>query len=281
MDNTTLSKIHDNMLEIYLEIKRLCNKHGLVHFVVGGTLLGAVVHHGFIPWDDDLDIAMPRKDYDRFIHICQHELNPKYYLHHQSTDPNYWLCFAKVRKNNTIFLDKIRKNVKAHAGIYVDVFPFDYSRKAGSFHQSVKWRTMTYLNNYIYKKVTKEPLQGRSSGIVAFLFSFFTICQLSNFRDRIMKSFKSNNAHYYVDLAGGRKLDNSFFEVNRMLPLQEMPFGSITVTAPQDPNYYLLKLYGSKYTVIPPEDERVTHEPLRISFDVAAEENKPYGQEEP
>ena len=99
MEQKILNRLHEEMIRIYKEIARICDKHNLTYFVVGGTLLGAVVHKGYIPWDDDLDIAMPRDSYDRFIEICKTDLDEKFYLHCIDTDEKYWLSFAKVRMN--------------------------------------------------------------------------------------------------------------------------------------------------------------------------------------
>ena len=93
-----LQKLQQTETEILEEIDRLCEKHSIVYYLAGGTLLGAVRHRGFIPWDDDIDVAMPRNDYERFRDICLSELDERFYLHCPQTDKNYWLPFAKVRK---------------------------------------------------------------------------------------------------------------------------------------------------------------------------------------
>lgn len=267
MNQEILNKLHDKMLIIYQEIARICDKYNLTYFVVGGTLLGAVVHKGYIPWDDDLDIAMPREDYDLFINKYANELDSRFYLHHTTTDSNYWLPFAKVRLNNTVFLEEKRKNVKAHAGIYVDIFPFDYAEKMNTPLARLKWRFMTWANNYINTKVTGRKVDSRSSILFNWIFSRLSIEKLSILRDRWMRSFDHGKRKYYVDLAGGRALDNSYFPIEKILPLQELPFGNTTVKAPADPNYYLLTLYTERYKIIPPKEKQVTHEPLIIRFE--------------
>lgn len=267
MDKKVLGKLHDTMLEIYQEISRICDKYDLTYFVVGGTLLGAEVHKGYIPWDDDLDIAMPRDDYDKFINIYAKELGERFYLHHTSTDPEYWLSFVKVRMNNTVFLEEKRKNVTAHAGIYVDIFPFDYTSKKNTKSQKLKWRLMTYLNNYIYQKVTGNQYVSKSGTFFNKIFDLFSIRKLSLFRDDIMRSFDKGERKYYVDLAGGRKLDNSYFVISDMLPIKEMKFGNIKVKAPKNSEAYLLQLYTEKYKTIPPVEEQITHEPIEIKFE--------------
>ena len=259
------------MLVIYQEIAAICERHKLCCFVVGGTLLGAVVHKGYIPWDDDLDIAMPRDDYDRFLEICRDELDPRFYLHHTTTDPDYWLPFAKLRLNDTVFLEEKRKNVKSHAGIYVDIFPFDYAEKMNTLSARIKWRAITYVNNYVNQHVTGNLRASRSGRALNWLFDRFSVEQLSRCRDRWMRSFDRGERKYYVDLAGGRRLDNSYFPIESILPLQELPFGPITVKAPRDPNFYLLQLYTEKYKVIPPVEEQITHEPVLIRFEDGTE----------
>ena len=266
MEKEILDRLHEKMLEIYDEIARICEKHNLTYFVVGGTLLGAVVHKNYIPWDDDLDIAMPRDSYDKFIQVCEKELNEKLFLHCIETDKNYWLPFAKVRMNNTIFLEEKRKNVKAHSGIYVDIFPFDYASKKNTIKHKRKWKKITYINNYIYAKITGLKRSSKSALLLNPIFSLFSIKKLSHYRDSLMKSFDQGERRYFVDLAGGRRLDNSYFEITDMMPLRELEFGDIEVKAPQDPNKYLLQLYTERYKIIPPKEEQVTHDPLWIKF---------------
>lgn len=266
MESNVLNRLHATMVEIYLEIARICEKHQLEYFVVGGTLLGAVVHKGYIPWDDDLDIAMPRDSYDKFIQICKTDLDAKYFLHCTETDKNYWLSFVKVRMNNTVFLEEKRKNVNSHAGIYVDIFPFDYCSVQNTKQHKRKWKTVTYINNYIYSKVTGIKKVSRSALLLNPIFSLFTIEKLSIYRDKLMRSFDRGDRKYFIDLAGGRRLDNSYFNIEDILPLQNLPFGDIVVKSPKDPNKYLLQLYTERYKVIPPKEQQITHEPLLIKF---------------
>lgn len=83
-------------LEMLLEVDRICKRHNLTYFLDSGTLLGAVRHNGFIPWDDDVDIAMPRRDYQVFLGVCQHELDSRYLLQTNETDPFYPFTIARI-----------------------------------------------------------------------------------------------------------------------------------------------------------------------------------------
>lgn len=267
MDQQVLARLHDNMFEIYEAVSAICDRHRLKYFVVGGTLLGAVIHKGYIPWDDDFDIAMPRDDYDLFVNKYYKELPDRFCLHHTSTDSDYWLSFAKVRINNTVFLEEKRKNVKSHSGIYMDIFPFEYSSKCNTLVQKVKWRLITWINNHIYTRVTGIQKESRSGKLLNLVFNRIDIKKLSLFRDSLMRSFDKGERNFYVDIAGGRRLDNSYFAIDTILPLNRLPFGQSEVVVPMDPNSYLLQLYTEKYKVIPPKEKQITHMPVVIRFE--------------
>ena len=111
----------------------------------------------------------------------------------------------------------------------------------------------------------------RSAFAFNWLFSLFSIEKLSLKRDQWMRSFDNGNHLYYVDLAGGRALDNSYFPIETILPLQNLKFGPIMVRAPKDPDHYLRTLYTEKYKIIPPKEKQVTHEPVLIKFEDGTE----------
>lgn len=114
-------------LEILYEIQKICKKHQIKYFAIGGTLLGAVRHKGYIPWDDDLDIAMYREDYNKFCEIAPLELSEPFFFQTEETDPGYLLRHAKVRNSKTtaILTSQKEKKYKFNQGIFVDIFPLD------------------------------------------------------------------------------------------------------------------------------------------------------------
>lgn len=126
MEQTLLRRVQLTQLEILREVDRMCRENGIRWFLCCGTLLGAVRHQGFIPWDDDLDIGMLREDYVRFCALAPEKMDPRFCVQSWYTEPNYPLPFAKVRMKNTVYVEA-KSAVFQENGFYIDVFPFDYA----------------------------------------------------------------------------------------------------------------------------------------------------------
>ncbi len=126
-ENTASLYEHKQALLVILrEFDRVCKALGIQYMLFAGTMLGAVRHKGFIPWDDDIDILMPRKDYERFLNEAERFLNlEKFYLQKEFSE--HWpLFFSKLRMNNTACIEKYHpKDPKVHQGVYIDIFPCD------------------------------------------------------------------------------------------------------------------------------------------------------------
>ena len=124
MDRSLLRRVQLTQLEILREVDRVCRENDIHWFLCCGTLLGAVRHQGFIPWDDDLDIGMLRSDYERFCRIAPEKMDPRFCLQNWYTEPDYPLPFGKVRLRNTLYVEAKSKTFLEN-GFYIDVFPFD------------------------------------------------------------------------------------------------------------------------------------------------------------
>ena len=139
-------------LEMLKEVDRICRKHNIRYGLLAGTLLGAVRHKGFIPWDDDIDICMLYEDYKRFIEIAPKELDSeKYFLRTQETDEDCNLTFIQIKRNNTIFMKEGRGKYNTHNGIFIEIFPLFNGSKFILFNKLVKtlcafFKTMTWAH---------------------------------------------------------------------------------------------------------------------------------------
>ena len=123
---TETQKIQKLILYIANEVIRICDKNDIPYNITAGTLLGAVRHKGFIPWDDDFDFAMTRNDYERFLKACKKDLNTDiFFLQTAETDRNFAYSMAKLQLLGTEIIEDFSIGVDIHHGIFVDIFPYD------------------------------------------------------------------------------------------------------------------------------------------------------------
>lgn len=165
------------MLDILKQVRTICEKHNIKYWIDAGTLLGCVREGGFIPWDDDLDIAMLREDYDKFKEIAQKELPEGYFFQTKETDQDYIHNFAKIRKEGTLLIETGEKYPeKYHQGIFIDIFPFDYypylkignllawgqnvrnKRKKYKKHSLKRFLYVIYSHIFLYPKILYTKL---------------------------------------------------------------------------------------------------------------------------
>lgn len=125
-EGSLLRRQQMKMLEMVKELDRICRKYDIPYFLYGGTLLGAIRHDGFIPWDDDLDVGLLRKDYLRLMKVLPDELPEHIVLQSNDTDKNYFLLFAKLRDRHSLLEEESPYDqVFKERGVYIDIFPFE------------------------------------------------------------------------------------------------------------------------------------------------------------
>lgn len=129
-DGSLLRRQQLRMLDMLLELDRICKKHQIPYWLSSGTLIGAIRHNGFIPWDDDLDIEMMRNDYLRLLQVLPHELPDWLVLQSDTTDPNYFYYYAKLRDRRS-YLEETNNydRLLKERGIYIDIFPLEKQRR--------------------------------------------------------------------------------------------------------------------------------------------------------
>lgn len=125
MNRLSLQDIQSIELDILQVVNDICEKHNLTYYLIGGTLLGAIRHSGFIPWDDDIDIALPRNDYDRLEAVCRNELPKHYKWIDYKDDHRLPYHFGKICDMRTSLIEKCRQDYRVRLGVYIDVFPLD------------------------------------------------------------------------------------------------------------------------------------------------------------
>ena len=160
--STEIKKIWALQIDLYKQVEKICDRHGLKCFAVGGTAIGAVRHKGMIPWDDDLDIALPRPDYNLFLEYAQKELEQPYFLQTVLTDPVFFRPHAMLRNSNTTCVGKWDQHCKCNNGIYIDIFPLDGfvdNKECHSYIQRHKFMNQLGMNNYRWKSAKNQKLK--------------------------------------------------------------------------------------------------------------------------
>lgn len=154
-----LQQVHDIQLEMLNEVHRICCKYKIKYIISGGTLLGAVRHKGFIPWDDDIDIRMERNEYDKFCNIVVGEPDSKqYFFQTYKTDKNYPWFYAKLRYKASKYVRCGQEHLKIQDGIFIDIMPAD------GVPNSILGRQLMSCYCYILKKVLYSAVGCRSEG---------------------------------------------------------------------------------------------------------------------
>ena len=182
-----LEEIKGKELYILKEFDRICQENGLKYSLIYGTLLGAVRHGGFIPWDDDVDVCMLREDYEKFCKIAPKRLPEDLFYQSHETEREYFQLFDKIRLNNTIFKEKYYAQYHIHHGIYIDIFPCDkipqnmFKRKLQLiFYQFYRIGVMTrYLDSNQRRGIKKYV-----SRILQVLYSFFSMDYLYSMAEK-------------------------------------------------------------------------------------------------
>lgn len=270
-----LKEIQKVELEILIKFDKICRENNLTYSLDGGTALGAVRHGGFIPWDDDIDVNMPRDDYDVFMAIGQEQLGDKYFLQNRATDPNSPFTFAKIRKNGTTFLEWNKRNIKMHHGIFIDIFPFDVIPRELKGRKKYVERCFK-LNDMLIKRVTPDRSShndGSIKWILGAIIRRIIYYILHIIPKTIIEYVIDKEFTKYKDLGleGNDCISHSYamqtiFPSEVLYPPREILFEGHNFYAPADCERYLTMVYGD-YMKVPPEEERVGHRPKIISLE--------------
>lgn len=250
-------KIELDMLE---EVERICKAHGLTWFMVHGSLLGAVRHKGFIPWDDDIDIAMPRKDYNRFLKYARKELKEPLSLHTPETEKGiFWGGFARVRNSQTTGIEMRELKHRGNLGIWIDILPLDVcTMDEKKFEEKEKLIRHCHrlLLAKIYGKDYKaygdmKPWKWRNYRILSRLYTHEQLCRMLNGAMRLYTDEESEDVAFFTGYYKHRRLNAGDFRASTMLDFENRKF-----PAPQGYKNYLFMTLGKNYMKYPPEEER-------------------------
>lgn len=269
MNQELLKKVQPILFDMLKEIARVCDEYDIPYFLYRGTFLGAVRHRGFIPWDDDMDVAMLREDYEKFCRIAPEALGKDYCFQNWHTDPGYAHPFGKVRKRNTVYIEA-KCAPLAENGFYIDIYPLD-AAPAGEEERKTLHRKLLHLYRIKLMKSGYTPWREGERIIwkkrIGYLL--YQTAALFVSQEKLIETYEHLVSQYtdgdiwYEQSALPR---NYYFKKEWCRNLAEYPFGDSAFKGPKDYDAFLRVLYGD-YMELPPEGQRENrHQIMKIEF---------------
>lgn len=253
-DGSALRRTQLELLEILKVLDGICKEHNIEWWLSSGTLLGAARHQGFIPWDDDIDIVMLRKDFKRFDKIMRNYQSEEYVYHSMSTDVDYVYLFSKFRKRQGDAGEEHRRSkFYKYKGPFVDIFCIEKTNYFAARASSIIYNNLQHLTSYVRLSWLRRPLI-----LLVNLLCLGIIVPLLRLVGLINPS---GEYHYTLGLGWGR---HQFF-MEHTFPLGRATFEGVEFPAPKDMDAYLRQVYGDWRKL--PTDEQIRkaiHSPIYI-----------------
>lgn len=267
-DPNVLKQLQQLELTILKDFIKICNENNLEYSMYGGSFLGAVRHHGFIPWDDDIDVMMSNKDYKKFLEIMSKENSNKYRLISPKNTENYFLLFSKLMLKGTKFEEWWIKQVDFNVGINIDIFcllnvpnnkikRWFYIKKARLLDRLI---TMSVIKLEDYPFVTQTI-----ANFGHFILNLFNITpkKLKRKMNKLVKKYENEDTEYVCDICA---LNHpQIYKRKDIFPTKKIKFEDIEVQIANNYDPVLKIMYGD-YMQIPPEEDRYNHVPYCLDF---------------
>lgn len=275
-----LKRIWKTEIEIYQAIAKICEDHGLRYYAAYGTVIGALRHKGFIPWDDDMDVCMPRRDYEAFLKYAETELPEKMGICGIGYTKGFVMPMVKIVNKKTVFVEESDQDKKYTCGIYVDVFPMDAAPPTEELKKKHRKRIMRLgramvLAEYPHGKLPEGMNPAVKAGVTAGCAVIHGVLKALGLSvEKLNKAFEKEARKYeteeepeeYELTAYFSEWATEYTKAEVIFPTTEMPFEDIMIKVPRLADKYIRDMYGD-WTVIPPVEKRHNHCPVRLEFE--------------
>lgn len=275
-EKAILDKLHESQVNILKDFIQVCKKYNLRYFGVYGTALGAVRHKGFIPWDDDTDVAMLRTDYNKFLEIAEKELGTFYRVMTPLKDARYACTVTHLQRKNTRFVPEFSRNAQYDMCIDLDIFPLDYvaNHEKEQIRQGKRtnfFGKLLYLSGNKYPVIPMGGIQAKILEIICiwvhYVLKLFRITPQKIYRWYLKEAtaYEEEQGEYVTSFEYSGSVKDKV-KVKDLFPTKEVPFEDIMISLPQNNEEFLTKVYGD-FMKIPPKDKQINHAPYLIQFE--------------
>lgn len=246
------------LLKLFREVDEICREHNLRYVLAGGSLIGALRHEGFVPWDDDVDLYMPRPDWEKFIEICETELPPDREIQCSEVDRNYTNSFPRYASTNTCAIHKSQIIGKDCGGEIIDIITLDPVPADDKEYEKYRTHMMIYSDLINISVGYSDRWEIPASMYLKYLLSYIflgkkrTLAKL----EKIMFSYKEEECDRYAMRWGGCPF---LFDKDMMFPVKEGDFEGQKAMIPNKCSDYLIWHYGDEWAYMPPHDKREGH----------------------
>lgn len=258
LSDEQLRKMQMLQLGMIAELDRVCRAHDIKYCITYGTMIGAIRHKGYIPWDDDADISMLREEYEKFKAVT-HELDPQIcYFQDHTTDPEYRWGYGKLRRTGTTFIRAGQEHLKCKTGVFIDIFPLD-DVPSGYFSKRIQAFRCFVFRKILWSEVGKYSAKGLEKWCYQVLSKIpikVVFAQLEK-----LSSKSRNDSPNHVRTLTFPLFRKHDLKKEWLLDRCEYEFEQHYFFGPMDYDGYLKSQYGD-YMIPPPEDQREQHAPV-------------------
>lgn len=254
-----LRKLQLNLLEMLIEVDRICRKNHIKYSLDGGTLLGAVRHHGFIPWDDDVDVIMRREEYEKFYQACKKDLDEsRFFLQEYRTDPYYRWGYEKLRRKGTEFVRLGQEHMKNKTGIFLDIFVVD-NVPDNPFLRRIHYCACFVIRKLLYSELGMKsaPTKGLRKWY-AFLYRAIPRNVIFKWRNQIAERCNRKRTKLVRHMTHTYAISRYGMPGSCFDEMIDMEFEGYKFRAFQQYDKYLVALYGD-YMKLPPKEAQIAH----------------------
>lgn len=246
------------LLKLFKEVDEICKEHNLRYVLAGGSLIGALRHEGFVPWDDDVDLYMPRADWEKFVEICKTELPPNREIQCSDVDRNYTNSFPRYASNDTCAIHKSQIIGKDCGGEIIDILTLDPIPADDREYEKYRTHMMIYSDLINISVGYSDRWEIPVSMYLKYLLSYVFLGKDRTLRklEEIMFSYKEEDCNRYAMRWGGCPF---LFDKDMMFPVKYGVFEGEQAMIPNKCSDYLIWHYGDEWSYMPPHDSREGH----------------------